>query len=101
MRRDADPLTARTSVLVAGLLAGLLALLATPVLVADSPASVGLTVLALALALAALIHLAVAGTLAPSPVPAHLRARRPAPALTSRITDPVHHPVRPRAPGAV
>ncbi|AIY15686.1 hypothetical protein GUY44_08535 [Pimelobacter simplex] len=99
MRRDADPLTARASVLVAGLLAGLLALLATPALAAESPTSVGLTVLALALA--ALLHLTVAGSLAPSPVPAHARAGRSAPALTSRITDPVHHPVRPRAPGAV
>lgn len=99
MRRDADPLTARASVLVAGLLAGLVALLATPALAADSPTSVGLTVLALALA--ALIHVTGTGTLAPSPVPVHARAGRPAPALTSRITDPVHHPVRPRAPGAV
>ena len=73
-------------------------LLATTV---DGPSAVVLVALALtATAVAVLLsHVAtpVAGTLAP-----HARAAdEVAPVLTGRVTDPLHHPLRPRAPGLV
>jgi hypothetical protein len=98
---DRDPLTARVSVLFGGLLALLTATLtaAAPLLGADAPAAVGLAVLVLAVA--ALVRVNAAGLLALRPVASYPRERQPAPALASRVADPVHHPVRPRAPGTV
>ncbi len=109
MRPTADshePLTARISVLVAGVLgvmvAGFVALLttATPLLAdAPSPATLGLAVLALAVA--GMVRVTAAGTLTRRPATTYAGRRQPTPALASRVADPVHHPVRPRAPGTV
>ena len=98
---DRDPLTARISVLVAGLLVALTAYLtaAAPALGADPTRAVALAVLVLAVAV--LVRLAAAGALTLRPVTSYPRALQPLPALASRVADPVHHPVRPRAPGTV
>ena len=64
----------------------------------DSSAAVSLAVLTLVLA--ALVRLADRGPFLADPI-----VVRPPPAgetppvVTGRITDPVHHPLRPRAPG--
>jgi len=95
----AGPRTALAGVVV-GSLAAVLALLAPSLVSAvDSPASVGLAMVALVLA--ALVRPGDHGAvLASRTVPTRFPATREAsPVLTARVTDPVHHPLRPRAPG--
>ena len=56
--------------------------------------------LVVALALVALAAVASTGTFALTPVPVRVDVRRTPPVLATRATDPVHHPLRPRAPGS-
>ena len=65
----------------------------------DTPAAVSLAVVTLVLA--ALVRLGDNGFLlaAGAVVTGSPTARETPPVLTGRITDPVHHPLRPRAPG--
>jgi hypothetical protein len=100
MSRMPDAVTPRLRLALAITLGGLVALL-TPSLLAttvDAPAVV-LAVLMVALAVAAGYnnHVATFATLAlASPPP----ASNDVPVyLAGRVTDPVHHPIRPRAPG--
>jgi hypothetical protein len=84
-------------------LAAVVALLAPSLLVAtvDGPATVGLAVAALVVV--ALVRLADHGLLLAT---WFVGSGRPAAegvpgVLSGRITDPTHHPLRPRAPGTV
>lgn len=92
---------------------GVLALVATavalllstllPTLLAGTDGSAGLTGALLALAVAALVGNAHRTTgLDARTTSARVAARRAARfVLTTRVTDPAHHPLRPRAPGTV
>ena len=81
------------------LLAGVLVLLLPSLVAADTPAAVGLAVMAMALV--AMVRFgAVFGALSALTSTAAYATRREAPPLLpGRATDPVHHPLRPRAPG--
>ena len=93
--------TTRTRFLLASVVGAVLAcllpsLLATAV---DAPAAVTLAVVVLVLAGIAQLGNRV-GVLAARFVPATQLTGREAPlVLAGRVTDPVHHPLRPRAPG--
>ena len=68
---------------------------------ASAGLSVSLTVTVLALALSVLVVVALL-TVTPGARTGLLLARAdhtPAPLLAGRATDPLHHPLRPRAPG--
>lgn len=86
------------------LLAGVLGLALAAVLPTFAPATAGTPssgVAVLTLALAALLVLAARQLLLAAglrPV-ATVVASGPPPLLSGRVTDPVHHPLRPRAPG--
>lgn len=84
-------------VLVVGLIGSVLALVLPPV---DGPAAVTLAVLLLALAVVAR-NARVGAVAASTPATVPPPGREVAPILTGRVTDPVHHPLRPRAPGSV
>lgn len=92
-----DAVTRSLTLLTVAVLLGLATVL--PALFAtDSPAAAATAVLALALAALLVIALCqVRGTAALHPV-ACATGNGPPPVLTGRVTDPVHHPVRPRAP---
>jgi hypothetical protein len=95
--------TARLRLRLALVVGGTLMLL-TPSLFAatwDAPSAAVLMAVALALAAVAVLLSHVA-----TPVPGALAPRSRAaddalPVLASRVTDPLHHPLRPRAPGLV
>jgi hypothetical protein len=84
-------------VLVVGLIGSLLALVLPPV---DGPAAVTLALLLVALAVIAW-HARVGAVAAGTPATTYPPGRRTPPVLTGRVTDTVHHPLRPRAPGSV
>jgi hypothetical protein len=63
----------------------------------DSSAAVSLAVLTLVLA--ALVRLADHGAVLADPIVGPPAAGQSPPVVMGRITDPVHHPLRPRAPG--
>lgn len=90
----------RTLALLSGVLGfGLAAVLPTLSTAAADAPSAGVAVLTLALA--ALLALATRQVLLAAglrPI-APIAAPGPPPLLTGRATDPVHHPLRPRAPG--
>ena len=100
MSRALEDATTRLLVLLAGMAGGVLAM-ALPTLssTATDASSTGMAVLALALAalLALGTHsVSLAACLRPI---ATLAGDGPPPLLPGRVTDPVHHPLRPRAPG--
>jgi hypothetical protein len=100
MGRAPHHATSRAAAALAGLVAAL-AVLTPSLLGAAGPATVGLAVVALAVAV--LVDLGDRGALlaasfAGSGPPAHDDAPR---VLSGRPTDPTHHPLRPRAPGSV
>jgi hypothetical protein len=100
MSRRPDVVTPRLRFALAITVGGMVAVL-TPSLLAttvDAPAVV-LAALMVALAAAAGLnhHVATFATLAMASPP---RASNDVPVyLAGRVTDPVHHPIRPRAPG--
>ena len=81
------------------LLGAVLAVLLPSLVATDTPAMVGLAVVAMALTaivrFGASFGAVSAGTLSA----ASTTAREAPPLLPGRATDPVHHPLRPRAPG--
>lgn len=100
-RLDAGRPARRAVLVTVGVLAMLVSALA-PVLaqVTSQPSSATAAVALLSLAVAAYVALA-----SPRLLPRPLRAGVPAtaydawPTLRARVTDPEHHPIRPRAPG--
>ena len=82
------------------LLAAALVLLLPTLVTADTPAAIGLAVVAIALA--AMVQFGASfGALSAGTLTAPCPTRREAlPLLPGRATDPVHHPLRPRAPGS-
>ena len=102
MSRASDDATARARLALVGMVCGLFALLLPSLLTAAPDASGVVALAALTLALAALVRLGAWCVLAgrtPATVPV-ARDEAP-PVLRGRVTDPVHHPLRPRAPGRV
>jgi hypothetical protein len=101
MRRALEDATRSGTATLAVLLAGALAVVVSPLLsVREDPLSAAVAVLALALA--ALLGLGRRGTL-PGARPARVALATDDGAtrlLSGRVTDPTHHPVRPRAPGS-
>jgi hypothetical protein len=102
MGRESTGVTARVWVALAGTACALLVMLAPSLLATSAAQSTPLTLAIVTMALAALVRLevrsvalaAAGGRSATAP------ARDAAPlVLTGRVTDPVHHPLRPRAPG--
>ncbi len=100
MSRPLEDASTRTLALLAGVLGlALAAVLPTLVTAAADTPTAGVAVLTLALA--ALLALATRQVLLAAclrPV-ALIAASGPPPLLPGRVTDPVHHPLRPRAPG--
>jgi hypothetical protein len=102
MGRELTDVTARAWVALAGTTCALLVMLAPSLLATPAAEATPLTLAFVTLALAALVRLdvrsvALAAAGARSATPP---ARDAAPlVLTGRVTDPVHHPLRPRAPG--
>jgi hypothetical protein len=83
----------------AALLGAALLLLLPSLVATDSPALVAVAVVAMALT-AMVASGATLGVLAAGIATPAFTTRRAAPALLpGRATDPVHHPIRPRAPG--
>jgi hypothetical protein len=102
MGRESTGVTARVWVALAGTACALLVMVAPSLLATSAAQSTPLTLAIVTMALAALVRLevrsvalaAAGGRSATAP------ARDAAPlVLTGRVTDPVHHPLRPRAPG--
>ena len=99
MSRALENASERTS--VAAMLGALLALFMPSLLTTASGPAGSVTLAVVTLALAALVRFGVrcvalaadTGTAVPS------TDDDTAPALSTRVTDPVHHPLRPRAPG--
>jgi hypothetical protein len=102
MGRASDDATARSRVLLASAVAAGLAILAPSFLLTavDAPSTVSLAVVTLVLA--ALVRFGDHGAVlaARTVITGPPTALETAPVLTGRITDPVHHPLRPRAPGS-
>ncbi len=91
----------RVSALLAAVLAAAVALL-EPLTAVAPDTTTTLTAAVVAVALAAVVH---AGHVLGLPAPrlaltATATRRRATPVTTDRVTDPVHHPLRPRAPGS-
>ena len=102
MGRELTGVTARVWFALAGTACALLVMLAPSLLATSVAESTPLTLALVTMALAALVRLdlrsvALATTGNRSATPP---SRDAAPlVLTGRVTDPVHHPLRPRAPG--
>lgn len=101
MSRALDDATARIRVLLTLMVGAVLAIVLPALLTtaADAP-STAATVLTLALA--ALLVLGMVFWVSPagcSRASVRLGGDRPPPVLSGRVTDRVHHPLRPRAPG--
>src|SRR4029077_21298791 len=102
MGRESTRVTARLLVVLAGTACALLVMLARSLLSTSAAQSTPLTLAIVTMALAALVRLDLRSVaLAAAGAPSATRpARDAAPlVLTGRVTDPVHHPLRPRAPG--
>ena len=101
MSRVVEDARARAWVALGTMLGALLAILLPSLLTIASDAAGSVTLAAMTLALAALIrfgmrYLPRAGNTGTAVPPVGHDA---APVLAGRVTDPVHHPLRPRAPG--
>ena len=81
------------------LLAGVLVLLLPSLVAADTPAAVGLAVMAMALVAMVRFGASFGALSALTSTAAYATRREAPPLLPGRATDPVHHPLRPRAPG--
>ena len=81
------------------LLAGALVLLLPSLVAADTPAAVGLAVMAMALVAMVRFGASFGALSALTSTAAYATRREAPPLLPGRATDPVHHPLRPRAPG--
>jgi hypothetical protein len=102
MNRGVDDATTRVRLVLTGLLVMALASL-VPSLSAsagDAQTTVALAVVALALAAIARFATDFDALAARTMAAAHAIRREAPPVLSTRVTDPVHHPLRPRAPGS-
>jgi hypothetical protein len=81
------------------LLAAALVLLLPSLVAADTPAAVGLAVMAMALVAIVRFGAAFGALSARTSTAAYATRREAPPLLPGRATDPVHHPLCPRAPG--
>ena len=81
------------------LLAAALVLVLPSLVAADTPAAVGLAVVAMALVACGRFGASVGVLSARTSTAAYATRREAPPLLPGRATDPVHHPLRPRAPG--
>ena len=101
MSRPPEDATAGAWVLLTGLAGAAFALVLPPLLAAgvEGPATVTLAVLALALAAIARHGSGFGALTARTVATARFTGHQPPPMLTGRVTDHVHHPLRPRAPG--
>jgi hypothetical protein len=100
-RTSSDPV-ARLRFVLALTVAGALGLVLPSIVTAvEGPSA--LVVASLAMAVAAMVHVASRRELALAlvPVRAYLSSDEAHVLLPGRVTDPVHHPIRPRAPGQV
>ena len=93
--------TARLRLALALVVGGALTLLMPSLLASTADGSPAAVFVAVALAVAAVAVLLIHVT---TPVPGTMTPRsgaadQSAPVLTARVTDPQHHPLRPRAPG--
>ena len=98
MRRYADPVSGVRLALALSF-AAVLANLAPTAVTAESPATLVIASLALAAAALVTVGSLVAALPALSPVRPLARAAACSPLRPGRVTDPDHHPIRPRAPG--
>jgi hypothetical protein len=101
MSRQVEGASTRVSAVLAGVVGVTLAVLVPPLLTAVADPSAGITVAVLAVAMAAWMRLGRPGVLAATGAEAVVRRSgdNAPPTLSCRVTDPVHHPLRPRAPG--
>ena len=92
---------ARAWVTLAGLVAALVVLVLPSLLITgpDAAGSVTLGILAVALAALATVGLRCRVDAARTGTAVCPTGAEAAPVLAGRVTDPVHHPLRPRAPG--
>ncbi len=100
MRRHADLTTGvRLALTLATVLGAVLAALVPTTLTAESPST--LVIASLALVVTALVSVGSLVATLPtlSPAARLARAADRSPLRPGRVTDPVHHPIRPRAPG--
>ena len=99
MSRAFDHASARDR--VAAMLGAALALFLPPLLTTTSDAAASVALAVVTLALAALVRLAVRSVPLAAGTDSAVRSTDDdaAPALFTRVTDPAHHPLRPRAPG--
>ena len=96
---EVAPLPRPVSLVLVLVVSGLLALLLPPMLTVGAD-PLGGAVAILAVALVALVGLGVRWSLRSRPARPALRSvDTPTLVLAGRVTDPSHHPVRPRAPG--
>jgi hypothetical protein len=103
MSRMIGAATTRLRLWLALVVGGALTLL-TPSLFAatlDAPTAAVLMAVALALAAVAVLLSHVAAPVPGALTPRSRAADEAPPVLASRVTDPLHHPLRPRAPGLV
>jgi len=103
MSRAVDDATTRARLLLTGLLVVALAtLVPTLQAAAGDPAPTAVALAVLAPTLAAIARLGTGlGALAARPLAlAQTTGSEAPPVLSGRVTDPVHHPLRPRAPGS-
>lgn len=100
MSGDDHRRAARASAFVTAVLVTLVTALSSSLLALGTDAPLAAGVAMLAVAVAALVRTTAGGVLAVRPA-TWPGSRQPVPALASLVTDPVRHPVRPRAPGTV
>ncbi len=102
MSRMVGAATARLRLAIALVVGGAFALL-MPSLLATTMDAPAVVLAALALALAAVVGLSshIATPVPRSTAPPPHAADEVTPFLAGRVTDPLHHPLRPRAPGLV
>jgi hypothetical protein len=99
MSRLREHANAYTSALLVSTMGAVLVLV-LPSLLITAPDAAGSVALALlALAFAALAQLEMRGVARASRIAVPATRGEPAPVLPGRVTDTVHHPLRPRAPG--
>ncbi len=103
MSRMVGAATARVRLALALVVGGAVALL-IPALLAttmDTPSAAVLVAVALAVAAVVALNSQVATSVPGALAPQSRAADEAPPVLAGRVTDPSHHPLRPRAPGLV
>ncbi len=97
--RSASPLSMRSHLLWAIFAAATLLAFSLQVAGAGTPAAVSIAALAMALTLLSSVRSRRVAVVAGAGGPTYPSGTDAPPVLAGRATDPVHHPLRPRAPG--